>query len=66
MRTPKESLKEGSKVFRPTPADKRIIRALLQAAQTKAKDVKLDVVSLDTRVALPIRFAQGWRLTRLG
>ena len=44
LRTPDGFLQEGSKVFRPTPADKRIIRALLQAAQTKAKDVELDVV----------------------
>lgn len=50
LRTPDGFLKEGSKVFRPAPADKRIIRALLQAARTKAKDVELDVVSLDTRV----------------
>jgi len=48
LRTPDGFLKEGSKVFRLAPADKRIIRALLQAAQTKAKDVELDVVSLDT------------------
>ena len=50
LRRPDGFLKEGSKVFRPTPADKRIIRALLQAARTKAKDVKLGAVSLDTRV----------------
>lgn len=50
LRTPDKFLREGSKVFRPTPADKRIVRALLQAAQTKGKDVEVDAVSLDTRV----------------
>ncbi len=50
LRAPDAFLKEGSKVFRPAPADKRIIRALLQAAQRKAKDAELKAVSLDTRV----------------
>jgi hypothetical protein len=50
LRTPDAFLKEGSKVFRPAPADKRVIRSLIQAAQLKAKDVGVQAVSLDTRV----------------
>ena len=59
LRTPDGFLQESSKVFRPTPADRRIIRALLQAAQTKAKDVELDMVSLDTRVEAAY-WGTGW------
>ncbi len=50
LRTPEAFLKEGSKVFRLAPADKRVIRSLIQAAQSKAKDVEVKAVSLDTRI----------------
>jgi len=50
LRAPDAFLKEGSKVFRSAAADKRIILALLRAAQTKAKDAEIEAISLDTRV----------------
>lgn len=49
LRAPDAFLKEGSKVFRLAPVDKRLIRSLIDAAQAKTRDVEVEAVSLDTR-----------------
>ena len=66
-------MKEGSKVFRLAPVDKRLIRSLIDAAQAKTRDVEVEAVSLDTRVeaaydavfdcCLAVLNAEGYRVT---
>jgi hypothetical protein len=73
LRTPEAFIKEGSKVFRAAATDKMFIRALIAAAQSKAHDVEIEAVSLDTRVeaaydaifdcCLSVLNAAGYRIT---
>lgn len=73
LRTPDAFIREGSKVFRPAPTDKHLIRNLIEAAQGKSNDVEIEAVSLDTRVeaaydaafdcCLAVLNAAGYRVT---
>ena len=50
LRTPDAFMREGSRVFRVAATDKTLVRSLIEAAQAKAGDAKIEAVSLDTRV----------------